>query len=447
MLSIQKFRNELFKEKSNASLALFRILVGSVLFCQTLWFISTDFIFNNILQPAILFKFYYFQFLDPFPPTIMKLLMFLMLASTVFIIIGRFFKYASFFYGLSFTYLWLLDKANFNNHYYFISLLILLLFFTNAERGGTLRKREDLSNGTVPYWQMFILKFQIFIVFFIAGLNKINDSWLLDYQPMKHILETKATTSGYIWLNSELLFAFFSWSGMLFDISIGFLIWASKTRKYAIIFYILFNFINFWLFYDIGEIGFSPFLLLACLSIFFDPKEIEKRLPWLFSTQNKDHQPEKINLKEKFIFIVLLSFMTIQLIIPYRHILYNNHVDWTGKGPRFSWRMKIMYKNTEMKFHLIEEGNQVKREVNVGHFLTQKQYTNLLYYPDLIPQVASYIKKEGIRRGMVNPQVTADFSVGFMGNKQQYLFHPNLDLSQIKQHPFKNSMWILPLKK
>lgn len=438
----KNFQRHLFKEENAASLGLFRIFFGIVLFAQTLWFIKTDFITTNLFEPVLHFKFYYFQFLEPLSKPLMKAMMLLMLFSTLLITIGRFFKYASIFYGVSFTYLWLLDKSYFNNHYYFISLLVFLLIFSDADRWGSLKKTNEAK--TVPYWQIFILKFQIFIVFFIAGINKINTYWLVNLQPMRHILETKASINNYNWLANDFSFAFFSWLGLLFDLSIGFLIWSGKTRKFAIVFYALFNLINFWLFYDIGEIGFFPFLLLACLSLFFNPKKINQQLCWL---NKKQYMPVKNRntSNHQLFFALVIAFVLLQSILPFRHMLYNDNVDWSGKGQRFAWRMKIMFKDPDIHFYLSEEGSTKKTEVNIGNFLNSKQYTNLIYYPDFIPTVAKHIKEEGIKRGFKNPKVTANFKIGFMGHPSQFLVDPDLNLSQIEVHPFQNSSWILPL--
>ena len=97
-------------------------------------------------------------------------------------------------------------------------------------------------------------------------------------------------------------------------------------------------------------------------------------------------------------------------------------------------------------FYLLEEGSDKRIGVNVGNFLNSKQYTNLIYYPDFIPTVAKYIKEEGVRRGLKNPKVVAEFKIGFMGHTKQNIVLPELDLSKITYKPFQNSEWILPLK-
>ncbi len=438
---IERYKSHLNQAVSPASLGLFRILVGIVLFLQTAYFISTDFVQVHIFDSPIAFKFQYFEFLEPLPPGGMKFIMMMMLVSTVGIILGRLYKISVAIYGLTFTYLWLLDMSYFNNHYYFISLIVLLLFFSNADAWGSFKGKN--RKQSIPYYQIFVLKGQIFLTFFIAGINKLNYYWVVKNQPMKHILETKATVSGTDWINHSFFYSFFSWSGLLFDLCIGFLLWFPKFRKIGIILFIGFNLMNFWLFRDIGEIGLFPFLLLACLAIFLNPDKVAAKLQWLVPKPKNTKKLQLDSVKGlKWVPTIIALYLAFHLVFPFRHILYPDHVDWNGLGQRFSWRMKIMYKDVDMHFYLIEEGSTEKREVNVGHFLNDKQYTNLMYYPDFIPYVARYIKEEGEKYGMKNPKVVADFKVGFNGDKKRALVDPKTDLSKVKYQSGEALYWL-----
>jgi vitamin K-dependent gamma-carboxylase len=431
------YKSKMLEEVNPSSLGLFRILIGFILFIQTVSFMSDDFVTKNFVDSNIRFKFSNFEFLEPLSEQGMNLLLFAMMIASIFIMLGRFFKIATAFFGLAFTYLWLLDKSYFNNHYYFISLLVLLLFISNADAWGSLKGKN--KKATIPYYQVFALKAQIFLTFFIAGINKINYYWMVKHQPMKHILEAKAELNGYDWLNSSFFTGFFSWSGLLFDLSIGFLLWIPKTRRLGVLMFIVFNLLNYWLFHDIGEIGIFPFLLLACIPIFLDPIKTSKKLEWL--VPNKTKITSKSTSKPILVYI-LSGFLVLQLVLPFRHVLYEGHVDWNGLGQRFSWRMKIMYKEVDMHFYLVEEGKTDKLEVNLGNFLNDKQYTNLMYYPDFIPIVAQYIKKVGVEKGLKNPKVLADFKVGFNGNKKMILVDPEADLSKVKYATGNELYWL-----
>lgn len=440
-----KYSQVLSEETSSASLGLFRILVGIILFCQTAWLISSDFIQEHIFDSSVQFKFYYFDFLEALPPDGMKWMMLLMLLATLCIIFGRFFKIAVIFFGLSFTYFWLLDKSYFNNHYYFISLMVLILAFTNADGWGSLKGKN--KRASVPYWQLFLLKSQLLIVFLIGGINKINYDWLFKFQPMKHILEAKAELNGYDWLLNNGFYVFFSWGGMLFDLLIGFALWFPKTRKIGVIVFLSFNLINYWLFHDIGEIGFFPFLLMACMVIYFNSEKIASKLKWLVPIKKEAKEAKiQIGKTSKFVIYAVSIYLLIQILLPFRHVLYDDYVDWTGQGQRFSWRMKIMYKEVDMHWYLVQEGDSIKNEVNVGSFLSDKQYTNLMYYPDFIPSVAKYIKAEGDRRGLKNSKVVATFTSDLNGRGTQALLDSTLDLSTINFIPSQKNLWIKKLK-
>lgn len=438
---LQKYKSTLLTKVNPASLGLFRILIGFIFVIQTVSFLSEGFIQQNFVDSKIRFRFSCFEFLEPLSKQGMNLLLLIMLISGVLIIFGRFFKFATTLFGLIFTYIWLLDKSYFNNHYYFISLLVLILLFTNADAWGSLKGKNKKTS--VPYYQIFALKAQIFLAFFIGGINKINYYWLIKNQPMQHVLETKAELNGYDWLSSPAFYSFFSWSGLVFDLSIGFLLWFPKTRRVGIYLFVAFNLMNYWLFHDIGEIGIFPFLLLACIAIFLNPDAIAKTFGWI--VPNKKTKSNVTDSKVTPYWVPIVScYLFLQLILPFRHALYEGHVDWNGRGQRFSWRMKIMYKDVDMHFFLIEKGKKERLEVNLGHFLNDKQYTNLMYYPDFIPELAKYIKREGLQQGLRDPKVVADFRVGFNGEAKKLLIDPKTDLSKVKYWTEETVCWLKP---
>ncbi|MGB1247864.1 MAG: HTTM domain-containing protein [Chitinophagales bacterium] len=444
---INQVKKYLFEPKSVASLGLFRVLVGCVLFLQTAYWIATDFVAKNIIEPPIKFPFPYFEFVKPLSQSGMGLLMYTMLFSCFLIIIGKAFRVACAVFFFTFTYFWMIDTGYFNNHYYFISLLVFLLFFTDADKWNIFKLKQNQSHITVPNWQIFILRFQVFIIFFIGGLNKLNPYWLFDFQPMKFILETKASVSNMPWLASTFFFAAFSWLGLLFDISIGFLLWIRKTRKFAFITYILFNLTNFLLFYNIGEIGFFPLLLVASLVIFISPEKIDTWLAKkLKPTKVKTKEIAPVPTKNKLVFPAIVLFVVFQFLFPFRHLLIPGQVDYTGQGQRFAWRMKIMYKAHDIQFYFTYDGNTEKTPVKIADLMTDKQYTNLIYYPNCVPVAAKYLKKILIEKGVPNPKVYADFKIGFQGQELQSLFSPDIDLAMINYHPHKKNDWIIPLK-
>jgi len=472
---MNRFMNYLNRPVSPSSLGLFRILFGLVMFIQTAYFIQSGFVEKNILDPIIHFKYHFFQFLEPLPDPAMHLLMWVMLLSTVLIMTGFFYRAGVLVFFLTFTYLWLLDKGYFNNHYYLISLMCFLMFWVRADGWGALGKKAVKN---IPNWQIFILKAQMVIVFFIAGLNKINPYWLLEFQPMQFILERKAEVSELPFIKSAAIAAFFSYGGFLLDLLIGFGLWWKRTRFISILALIAFNVLNFWMFWNIGEIGIFPLMILSTIILFIEPELPEqwwkrfrpdrsKPVRSANSSRSKSSKKTKKtkhpkdtgsseNLTATRSLTVLGNisglcigvYLLFHLIFPFRHLLYPGHVDWTGEGQRFAWRMKIMAKEADINFFVKNGETGEKYPVNVAKMLSPKQYTNLVYYPDVIPQLAQRLKKEAIAKGIPSPQVVADFNVEFMESHPiQALVDPEQDLSSVRIRAFRHSDWILPLKK
>ena len=138
-------------------------------------------------------------------------------------------------------------------------------------------------------------------------------------------------------------------------------------------------------------------------------------------------------------------FLIIHILLPFRHIFFNGHVDYNGIGQRFSWRMKIMYKESVIEYYIIDKISQKKYSVDISKMLTPMQYNNLKYYPDLIIPLSKKIKSEAIEKfNIQHPKITCNYKTSFMGREAQLLFSPEIDLSNIPTKKWVNQ-WIWEL--
>ncbi|MED5307135.1 MAG: HTTM domain-containing protein [Bacteroidota bacterium] len=417
--------------ESNISLVIFRICFSIVLIVQTIYFFKLGFIENNILKPFILFPF--FDFLNNPSEQLVYLSAILMLISNIGMIFNKTSRISCLIFFLAFTYLWLLDRGYFNNHYYFISIITFLLFFLN-------KKSSFKKNYYVPKINIIAFQIMIFLIYFISGINKINPYWIFDLQPMTHILQTKAQVSGNNLFSNNIIISFFTFSGLIYDLVIGFFLIFKRTRILGFIFVLIFNSLNFFLFKDVGEIGVFPFLMISTLVLFIDPVKFQKLL--------NVKKIEKVILPNKsFVNPLIVFFIIVQLLLPFRHVLVKGNVDYNGVGQRFAWRMKIMYKESKIDFFLKNKLTGDKYNVDVTKMLTPIQYNNLKYYPDLILPLAYKMKSHAISEfGIKFPEVTCVFKTSFMGKKEQLLFSPKKDLTLIPINS-KASNWIFELEK
>ncbi|HAI41213.1 MAG TPA: HTTM domain-containing protein, partial [Maribacter sp.] len=123
------------------------------------------------------------------------------------------------------------------------------------------------------------IKLLLGIVYFYAGLAKLNSDWLLNAMPLKIWLPAKFDTP-FIgsFLGEEWVQFLFSWSGAIYDLSIPFLLLYKRTRPYAFVMVVIFHVLTRVLF----PIGMFPYVMIVSALIFFDAKVHLKILRLLF---------------------------------------------------------------------------------------------------------------------------------------------------------------------
>lgn len=437
------YLNRLVKPIAPERLALFRVAFGFVLFMQAGYFYSIDFIQKDLLDPVMHFSYPGLSFIQVLSPLLMKAILAGLFISSIAIIVGFLPRLFSFIYLLLFGYLFFLDKGYYNNHYYLICLLLILLSFINTNTCLSIKPKSEQVNYK---WEEYLLLFQFSIVFIYAGLNKINQYWLFSREPVHHILEAKALSTDNLWWSSEVVELVMVWGGVFFDLLIVPLLLWKRTRIIGLLLFLFFNGINTLVFYEIGEIGIFPLLMLSSLILFFPANSINNFLRRFFSyralTEWKEAAPYRFSSIEKSI---LLFYLLFQLLFPLRHHVFEGNVDYSGEGQRFAWRMKSVYKDFRITYVLKDKERGIEARLDPRSVLTVKQYTNLGYYPELIIPVAANLREAAIEKGVEDPQIFVDYQVSFMDLPMQYIVDPKMELSGLNYSPFRHSDWIIPL--
>jgi hypothetical protein len=268
---------------------------------------------------------------------------------------------------IGFSYVELLDKSNYLNHYYFVSIISFLLIWVPANRNWSLDvwRKPDLKRNEVPAWCINIFKLQLGIVYFYAGLAKLNPDWLLHAMPLKIWLPAHADLPiiGKL-LTQEWVAYAFSWSGALYDLFIPFLLLMPATRMGAFFMVVTFHILTRILF----PIGMFPYIMILSTLIFFSPAWHERNFKWIGNLFNTPPSISNSNLlwqtsSKKGIYTLLMVFFTIQILAPFRYQLYNGNLFWTEQGYRFSWRVMLAEKAGNATFY-VKESSQWERSSN-----------------------------------------------------------------------------------
>src|SRR6185312_10841865 len=115
-------------------------------------------------------------------------------------------------------------------------------------------------------WTINVFKLQLCMVYFFAGLAKINYDWLIAAMPLKIWLPANAglPVIGPLLTQGWVVVAF-SWFGMLFDLCVWYFLLKNNTKGIAFFFVVVFHLFTAWFF----KIGMFPYIMIFLVLIFF----------------------------------------------------------------------------------------------------------------------------------------------------------------------------------
>lgn len=429
-----------------APLITFRLLFGLLMLASLLRFMAKDWITLLYVKPTFFFSFYGFEWVKPLGEIGLYSVFIGMLICCLLITVGLFYRVAIVLFFLLFTYVELLDKTNYLNHYYFVSLVSFLLIFVPAHRSFSLDvwRKPSLRLTHIPYWVIGVFQLQLGIVYFYAGLAKLNYDWLCRAMPLSIWLAPKTDFPIIGQLFSYKITAYlFSWGGALYDLTIPFFLLIRKTRLVGYLAVIGFHVLTGALF----PIGMFPYIMIALTLLFFSPtfhEQLLKTVQSFFYTSEFTVQKKPAFFQaNKLIVKLLLVYVCFQLLFPFRYLCYPNHLFWTEQGYRFSWRVMLMEKEGVITFYVKDPEKQQTWEVYNRDYLTALQEKMMSTQPDMIVQFAHYLEKIYQVKGIATPIITAEAYVSLNGRRSKLFIDPTVDLTKVEDS-FRHKDWILP---
>lgn len=437
-----RFTYYLNQQKHIAPLATFRVAFGVMMLASIIRFWWNGWISKQYIEPQFFFTYFGFDWIKPLGDPGMYIIFAVMGIATIGIILGAFYKWSASIFFLAFTYVELIDKTNYLNHYYFVSIIAFLLILIPAHRAYSIDawRKPTLKNFYVPAWSIHLIMLQLGMVYFFAGIAKLNPEWLLEALPLKMWLPSRADTPiigpllDYTWVAF-----FFSWFGALYDISIPFLLLWKRTRLIAYLTVIAFHFMTAALF----QIGMFPFIMVVSTLIFFS-EGFHKSL-WNRFFPEGSHalpkQPQKsFNPVLKFFFIL---YFALQITLPFRYAFYPGNLFWTEQGYRFSWRVMLMEKVGHTQFTVsIPEQNKAF-EIFPHEYLTPIQHKMMNTQPDMILQFAHYLRDKFEQEYSSNAEVFVESYAAVNGKGSRPFINPEINLATLKRG-FQHKNWVLP---
>ncbi len=418
------------------------------MFISVIRFILNGWVKTQYIDPEFHFSYYGFSWIN-YPGEVGIFILFAIMAlSALGIALGLYYRLSSVLFFVSFTYVELIDVTNYLNHYYFVSLVAFLMLWMPAHRDFSLdSKRKGIALAQIPYGYVLIIQLLLGMVYFFAGLAKLQPEWMLEALPLKIWLPMYSHLPLFGGLMNELWVAYaFSWFGALFDLSIPFLLFYGKTRPYAFMAVLVFH-ISTWLLFPIGMF---PFIMILATTIFFSPESHQKVLSYLKNKISKERFEapifEEVIYKtsyQKLIWGVFALFLIIQLVLPLRAYLYPGKLFWTEQGYRFSWRVMLMEKAGYAIFHIRDKTTGREWEDYANDYLSPMQEKQMATQPDLILQFAHFLEQKMADQGYKDVEIRAEVYVSLNGAQNRLLVNSDTDLTQIKDS-FSHKSWVLP---
>ena len=427
-------------EISASPLVVFRTSFGLLMLLSIVRFWAYGWIDKLYLQPSFHFSYRYFEWVQPLGVWTYGPFAVAAVAACCIMIGYRYRLFMAVFF-LSFTYIELMDKTTYLNHYYFISLLSLLLCFIPIPSGWAGARRCKVDRNYVRALQAFVA-----VVYFYAGLAKLNSDWLLEAQPLAIWLPAKYSIPllGDL-LQQRWVHLAFAWGGAAYDLAIPFLLWWRRTRVVAFVLVVIFHVLTRVLF----PIGMFPYIMIVSALTFFGPEVHDRILGWLagiggrLGLRPSDGGGPSDGWLGQIQLAAISGLLLFHLIFPFRHLLHEQELFWTEAGYRFSWRVMLMEKAGLATFTVHDSTSDRRVVVDNRDFLTVFQEKQMTTQPDFLLQYAHFLADHFRREGFREPAVYVESYVALNGRLSQQYVNPEVDLARVDPDEPVGT-WLLP---
>ena len=412
------FRAYLERQVDARGLAAFRLLFGLLMCFAVVRFWSKGWIHELYISPSYHFSYWGQDWIKPWPGIGMYIHFSVMGLASLALAAGLRPRLSAAILFFAFTYVELIDKATYLNHYYLVSLLSLLLCFLPTGNVWAMTSPHQGKSGTVPFWCYLLLRAQVALVYFFAGLAKVGHDWILNAEPLQTWLQAylEIPFIGQLLTQRWVAYAM-SCFGLFFDLTIFIWLLIPKTRCVAYLVCVVFH-ISIWLLFPVGIFS---WIMLISATLFFAPD-------WPRYPHNQETYSEPVSDK-KFPWPAIAAsviFLALQIALPLRHYFYPGTTNWTERGYRFSWRVMLIEKTGLVDFTVRTE------KTSFTHYprqsLTPLQVKMMATQPDMIQQYAQHLAAEYRLLGHSNVVVYANSWASLNGRPSQKLLRDDADL-------------------
>jgi len=430
----------LLRQVNILPLVYLRVVFGLVMVWEVWRYFDRDWVNTHYMQPPMNFPFLGFGWLQLPPGDGMVWVFALIALCGAAMAAGVLYRVATIVFTLAFTYVFLLEQTYYLNHWYLVCLMGFVLCWLPANHAVSVDAwlRPGLRRRTVPAWYLLLPRFQVGIVYFYAGIAKLNADWLAG-EPMRMWLAERdhlPIIGPYV--REEWMVGIFSYGGLLIDLlAMPLLLFMRWSRWPVLLTLAAFHMTNYQLF----NIGIFPWLMTLLLPLFLPAHWWDRLYP-----QTADPQTQPPLRGQYVIAAVMIAYVIVQILLPLRHHLIPGDVAWTEDGHKFSWRMKLRDKDGVAAF-VIRVNEPTRREwiVRPEMFMNRAQASEISDEPDMMLQFVDYLEQRWQADGYSDVEIYARVWVSLNGRPYTYFVDPCMDMTTVNRQIINyDAGWIQP---
>ncbi|MCC6487043.1 MAG: HTTM domain-containing protein [Candidatus Hydrogenedentes bacterium] len=430
-----------------ASLAVFRIVFAATMFALALFYYSSP-RFSIYAEEAFRFRYYGFEWVPVWSSDARTLLVYVLGASALLLLAGFCYRIAAIAVALCHLSLALMDIRFYQNHMYLLAIISILMVVIPAHRAFSVDAslRVSRHGPYVPAWCVWILRIQFALVYFWAGVAKLQADWLLGV-PLR-IFADRSEHANFI--TGEFAILGMSYAGLLFDLLVGPALLWRKTRLPAYCVSLLFHLIN----YHLWGIDVFPHFMMGATLVFFAPDWPRAVIARVLRRSHAPCEPVQAAPQDRRRFGSLqIAFFTVfvlwQGLMPLRPYFYPGAVHWNEEGQLYAWRMMSVSKRCVARFHAYDPHTKRRWELEPRDFNVEL-YTLAGWLPEIQPvwnavQFARHAANVLRDRGLDRVEIYADLFVSINRRKPELLIDPAIDLASV-EYGFMPVAWIRDLR-
>jgi vitamin K-dependent gamma-carboxylase len=412
-----------------ASLAVFRIglgLIGALLIARLWWngWLSSLYAapVNHLRYPGL-------SWIPEVPGEAVFVVASVAFLGAVALAVGWHHRVGAGLFAGSFGWLEATEATTYLNHYWLLTYLFVLAAFLPLSAAFSLRARGE-GEVLVPIGSVWLLRGQIVLVYFYAGVAKLRGDWLLEAMPLRIWLPARADLPvvGVV-LDDPATAMVLAWAGLAFDLTVGFALLHRKVRSWAFAAVVGFHLATWLLF---PSIGIFPLAMIVVTLIFFDPdwprrfQLSSRRLP---ASSRPTGRPRVVEWGRGATALAAL-WLAVQLFLPLRHFLMAGDAVLTGEGYRFAWNVLAAERAASVSFRVSDIAAGTTWIDDATDLYSPTQIRVAASEPDLILQMAHAVAVAWRTSGQVI-EVRADAFVSINGRPEQRLIDPSVDLAAL----------------